>query len=436
VYALDADHAGSAPVWQDNLVPAGRSWKQCDVENCTVCPDVGITGTPVIDPQSNRIYVIAKTYENLQHIYRIHALDLRSGAEAVPAQVLQATVSGTGDGSANGTLAFNAFYENQRAGIVLSNGVLYMVFAAYSDNIPYHGWVIALNASDLSYIDSWVTTPNTDGAGIWQSGAAPSIDSDGNLYFGTANQMPFASGFPDIPTEIPNSVVKLKLVGTTLTVIDYFVPYNTQCLTNDDLDLGSSSPMLIPSPFAGHNMIAIGSKEGRAYLLDRDNMGKFHSGSDSQILSSVLFNPLGACGSSAFSASSPWRVYGAPAYWNGNIYFGSAFGPLRQYNISNATLQQVAIGTHTYAASGQNGRGPLTVVSANGTSDAIVWTAENDLNTNGTEGWLRAYDATNVSKQLYVSNFGLGSNFVIPTVINGQVFVSGRSTLYVYGNLH
>jgi len=190
---------------------------------------------------------------------------------------------------------------------------------------------------------------------------------------------------------------------------------------------------LIPQAFGGHNILALGSKEGRAYLVDRDNMGKYHSGSDSQILSSVLFNPLGACGTSGFNASTPWRVYGTPAYWNGNIYFGSAFGKLRQYNITNATLQLVALGSHTYAASGQSGRGPLTVVSSDGSSNAIVWTAENDLSS---LGWLRAYDATNVSKQLYSNNFGSGSNFVIPTVINGKVFVSGKATLHVYGLLH
>ena len=433
VYALNADTPGQV-LWKRNLIPSGGQVGYGYAGGRTSLGSrVGITGTPVIDEQANRIYVLAKTYENSQHIYRLHVLDLRDGSDAVPAKVLQASVSGTGDGSSNGTLDFSSFYHNHRSGIVLSNGILYLVFASYGDNIPYHGWVMALNASDLSMIDSYVSTPNTDGGGIWAAGAAPAIDSDGNLYVTTANQMPNASGFPNIPIEIPNSVLKLKLVSGKLTLVDYFTPYNTKCLTNDDLDLGSSTPVLIPQPFGGHNILALGSKEGRAYLVDRDNMGKYHSGSDSQILSSVLFNPLGACGTSGFNASTPWRVYGTPAYWNGNIYFGSAFGKLRQYNITNATLQLVALGSHTYAASGQSGRGPLTVVSSDGSSNAIVWTAENDLSS---LGWLRAYDATNVSKQLYSNNFGSGSNFVIPTVINGKVFVSGKATLHVYGLLH
>jgi len=248
----------------------------------------------------------------------------------------------------------------------------------------------------------------------------------------TGNGRPDATALFDPPNDMPNSVVKLKVVSGKLTLVDYFAAYNAKCLSADDLDLGSSGPTLIPDVFAGHSILAIGSKEGRAYLLDQNNMGKFHSGSDSQILSSVLFNPT-ACGQSGFNAASPLRVYGSPAYWNGNIYFGSAFGPLRQYQITNATLAQKALSSHLYPGNGQSGRGPLTIVSSNGNSNAIAWTAENDLNGNG---WLRAYDATNVAKALFTSNYGKGSNFIIPMAVNGSVFVSGQGTLYKYGLLH
>jgi hypothetical protein len=226
--------------------------------------------------------------------------------------------------------------------------------------------------------------------------------------------------------------VKLKLIGGKLTLVDYFSPYNAVCLTADDLDLGSSGPTLIPDAFAGHSILALGSKEGRAYLLDQNDLGKFHSGNDSQVLSSVLFNPA-ACGQSGFNANTPLRVYGSPAYWNGNIYFGSAFGPLRQYKITSGTLAQTATSSHLFPGSGQNGRGPLVMVSSNGTSNAIVWTAENDLNGNG---WLRAFDATNVANALFSSNFGPGSNFIIPMVVDGHVYVSGQGKLYKYGLLH
>lgn len=433
VYALNADSPGTV-LWKKNLIPSGATIGRGYAGGRTqLGSNIGITGTPVIDATNNRLYVVAKTTEGTAQVYRIHALDLRSGADAVAARVISASVSGTGDGSSGGTLAFDSLTENQRGGLVLQDGILYMVFASYGDNTPYHGWVLAYNAGDLSLIDGYVSTPNTDGGGIWMAGAAPSIDSSGNLYVATGNQMPYSSGFPALPGEIPNSLLKLKLSGSSLALMDYFTPYNTQCLTNDDLDLGSSAPTLIPDALAGHDALVIGSKEGRAYLVDQNNMGKYSSGSDTQILDSKLFNPQGACGSSTFDASSPYRVYGSPAYWNGNVYFGSAFGPLRQYNVSNATLNQVALGTHTYAASGQNGRGPLTIVTANGTSNGIVWTTENDLSGNG---WLRAYDATNVSNLIYSSNFGAGSNFVSAMDFNGNVYVSGKATLYIYGLLH
>jgi hypothetical protein len=309
---------------------------------------------------------------------------------------------------------------------------VYVTFASFSDYDPYHGWMLAFDAATLNFIDAYNATPNGGGGGSWMSGAGPAGDSDGNIYFATGNGRPNASALFDPPNDLPNSFVKLKVTGGKLTLVDYFSPYNSVCMTQDDLDLGSSGPTLIPDQFAGFSSIAIGSKEGRAYLLDQNNLGKFNSGSDSQILSSVLFNPA-ACGQAAFDANSPMRVYGSPAYWNGNIYFGSAFGPLRQYDISSGKLVQKALSSNIYAASGQSGRGPLTSVSANGTSDAIVWTAENDLNGNG---WLRAFDATNVGNQLYFTNFGGGSNFIIPMVANGSVFVTGHGTVYKYGLLH
>jgi hypothetical protein len=398
---------------------------------------IGITGTPVIDPNSNRLYVVAKTTENTAQVYRLHALDLSTGDDVIGSVVLKASSSGTGEGSANGTIAFNALTENQRPGLLLMDGIVYITFAAYSDDPPYHGWVLAYNASDLNLVASFNTTPNTGGGGIWMSGAAPAGDSDGNVYLATGNQMPYSSPFPDIPTEIPNSIIKLKIVGSSLSLVDYFVPYNTKCLTNDDLDVGSSAPMILPDSFNGTSMVAVGSKEGRAYLLNRNDLGKYHAGVDSQILSSVLFNPT-ACGTTGFQANYPLRVYGAPAYWNGNVYLGSVFGPLRQYNVTENTLQQVAVSGHQYdpfssaSTIGQSGRGPLTSISSNGSSNAIVWTSEVD--TSGA-GWLRAYTATNVSTQLFSVNFGAASHFTIPVAVNGNVYVTGKNVLYIYGTL-
>lgn len=433
VYALNADSPGTV-LWKRSFLTStrtiGLAYKQDSQGRTSLGGNIGITGTPVIDKDNNCLYVVGRTTESNQQVQRLYVIDIRTGADVISPVAITGSVSGTGDESQNGVVNFDAMVHNQRPGLLLSNGIVYTSFASFGDNTPYHGWVQAYNASSLTLMDAFNTTPNGSGGGVWSSGAALAADDSGNVYFATGNAMPYATGVFNPPTDLPQSLLKLGWVGSNLTLIDYFSPYNAVCLTADDLDLGSSAPTLIPDNLGGHNLIALGSKEGRAYLVDRDNMGKFHSGNDSQIPASVLFNPKGACGVSGFDASSPWRVYGSPVYWNGNLYFGSAFGPLRQYNISSATFLQKALGTHNYPGSSQSGRGPLAVLSANGSSNGIVWTLENDLSGNG---WLRAYDANNVATQLYSTSYGAGKNFIIPTVVNGRVYIASSSTVYVYG---
>jgi hypothetical protein len=422
VYALNAD------------VPGSVLWKRSFLTS-TATVGTGYTGGRTSiggNVGSNRMYVVIRTTEGGNQVQRLHAIDITTGADVLTAAEINPVVSGSGLGNDGaGHVPFLPLTQNQRPALLLTNGIVYVTFASFSDYDPYHGWVMAYNAASLEFIDAYNVTPNGGGGGSWMAGAGPAGDSDGNVYFSTGNGRPDATALFDPPNDLPNSFLKLNVVGGKLTLVDYFSPYNAKCLSADDLDLGSSGPTLIPDQFAGHSIIALGSKEGRAYLLDQNNLGKFQSGSDSQVLSSVLFNAA-ACGQASFNANAPLRVYGSPAYWNGNIYFGSAFGPLRQYAISSGKLVQTALSTHLYPGNGQTGRGPLTMVSANGTTNGIIWTAENDLNG---QGWLRAFDATNVANQLYVANFGAGSNFIIPMVINGNLYVSGQKILYKYGLL-
>ena len=433
IYALNADVPGSV-LWKRSFLTATATIGHGYTGGRTsIGGNVGITGTPVIDPATNWMYVVVRTTEGGNQVQRLHAIDITTGADVLTAAAINPVVSGTGLGNNGvGQVPFLPLTQNQRPALLLTNGIVFVTFASFSDYDPYHGWVIAFDATSLDFIDAYNATPNGGGGGSWMAGAGPAGDSDGNVYFATGNGRPDATALFDPPNDLPNSFLKLNVIGGKLTLVDYFSPYNAKCLSADDLDLGSSGPTLIPDQFAGHSILALGSKEGRAYLLDQNDLGKFHAGSDSQILSSVLFNPA-ACGQAAFNANAPLRVYGSPAYWNGNIYFGSAFGPLRQYNISNGTLVKTALSAHLYPGNGQTGRGPLTIVSANGTANAIVWTAENDLTG---KGWLRAFDATNVANQLYFTNFGAGGNFIIPMVINGNLYVTGQATVYKYGLLH
>src|SRR5579859_1634980 len=182
VYALDADSdlgANAQPLWKITLldtahgaavnattVPSG------DVNNTDLVPEIGITGTPVIDPTTNTIYVVGKTKESGTYVQRLHALDITTGAEKFGGPVaLSASVVGTGVGSSGGILKFDPLWENQRTGLLLVNGIVYFAFGAHEDNGPWHGWILAYNATTLRPTGVWCASPNQVASGIWMSGA-------------------------------------------------------------------------------------------------------------------------------------------------------------------------------------------------------------------------------------------------------------------------
>ena len=327
VYAIDA-HSGDV-VWKTSfLAPADGITSvpaPADVNTGDLTPEIGITSTPVIDPTTDLVYVLAKTKQVVggdaadpHYIQTLHALDLGSGAESAagPAVVADTTynrntnaytynsgpfVYGTGDGSVGGKVYYNALREHQRAALTLVNGVIYVASASHGDNGPYHGWVLGYDAKTLAITAAFNTTPNGGLGGIWQAGGAVASDGQGNLYVetgngtfgdGSANPPLDAKGFP-VGGNYADSFLKLSVDTSTnpqnqnvngwgLKVSDYFTPYNELALSNVDADLGSAAPLVLPD-IAGavlnsgqHQKLLVGSgKEGRIYLIDRDNMGKF-----------------------------------------------------------------------------------------------------------------------------------------------------------------
>jgi hypothetical protein len=432
VYAFNADAPGSAALWKRSFLGSGVTIGTAYTGGRTsIGSSVGITGTPVIDASSNIMYVVVRTTENSANVQRIHAIDIRTGKDVLTPALINPTVSGSGDGSnASGQLPFDALTQNQRPALLLANGMVYVGFGSFSDHTPYHGWVVAYEASNLQFMGTYNNTPDGDGGGFWMAGAGMAADPDGNIYVASGNAMPNASGLFNPPDDIPNGVMKLRLVGSTLSLVDYFAPFNDKCLSADDLDLGSTAPMLLPDGVGGRNLLVAGSKEGRIYLIDRDSPGKFHAGDDSQIVQSILINPT-QCGQSGFDADGPMRIYGSAAYWNNNVYLGSVFGPLRQYSISSGKLVQAHTSSITYKGSGQSGRGPQPVVSANGNTNGIVWTAVRDYSTGN--GVLSAFNAGTLGAPLYQSTYGSGASFTVPMVMNGKVYIASNKALYVYG---
>jgi fibronectin type 3 domain-containing protein len=456
VYAIDADNGQI--LWHDSFVNPNAGVTPVpspDTNTSDLSPEVGITSTPVIDPSTGTLYLTAKTKEivgsDSHYIYRLHALSVADGTEKLGGPVVIVdtisndlstytyvsgpSVNGTGDGSINGVVAFNALRQLQRPALTLANGAVYLGFGSHGDNGPYHGWILGYSASTLQLTAVFNTTPNGSNGAIWQGGGKIAVDAQGNLYFGTGNgtfdTTLNADGFPS-QGDYSDSFVKLAVDPTTtathenvngwgLKVVDYFTPSNQQNLSDNDLDLGSGGPLLLPDAVGNtaHQQLMIGAgKQGSIYLLDRNNMGKFDPHTDHvvQELPSVIHGS-----------------FDTPAYFNGAIYYVSGFsGPADAFSIANATLSAAPT---SQSSDSYSFPGPSSSISANGNTNGIVWELDHGSNE------LRAYDATNYTTELYTSSQAannrdlLGSvvKFTVPTVANGKVYVGTSNSLKAYG---
>ena len=430
VYAFDADRDIGAPLWQVSFInpPAGvTTVPNEDVLSGDIVPEIGITGTPVIDPSSGTLYVVAKTKEIGDYVQRLHALDITTGAEKFGGPVvIQASVPGTGDGNdGNGYVPFNPLRQHNRSGLVLSNGVVYLPFASHGDNGPYHGWLLGYDAGTLVQVRVFNTSPNAGLGGIWQAGGAPAVDPNGDIFLETGN-----GGFDaDAPggLDYGDSFLRLSTSGGSLSVADYFTPFDQYQLELIDLDLGSGAPIVLPdqnSP-APHLLVGAG-KSGTIYLVDRDNMGHFHAGQDSQIVQSL--------------PNAGVSLFGTPAYWQSNVYFLGQGNVLKAYRLFNGLLSASPVSqADTYFGF----PGGTPAISANGSTNGIAWALQTDGYYWDLPSILHAYDAADVSRELYNSDQASGGRdvpgaavkFTVPTVANGKVYVGTQTELDVYGLL-
>jgi uncharacterized protein (TIGR03437 family) len=422
VYAFDADSGvgpNSAPLWQVSFIdPAAgvTTVPAADVLCGQIFPEIGITSTPVIDPAGGAIYVVAMTKESGRYVQRLHALDVTSGAEKPGSPVaIQASYPGTGEGGS--TVVFNPKNYKQRPGLLLLNGVVYTAWSSHCDIGAYHGWLIGYDAKTLQQVSVYNTTPNGNGASFWASGAAPASDDAGYIYLVAGNgTFDYASGGPDLG----EGFIKLSTSGG-LKVADWFAPFNYADLNARDVDTGSSGVALLPDEAgsAAHpHLMTSAGKEGRIYVLDRDNLGHFNANFDPIVQS--IPNAVGP-------------LFGNPAYFSKTVYYCGAYDTLKAFPIANAALAT------TPASQSQaqfNFPGCVPSVSANGTSNGIVWVLD-------PAAVLRAYDASNVGSELYNSNRNaardaLGSyvKFSVPTVANGKVYAGTQNALAVYGLLN
>jgi hypothetical protein len=426
--------------------------------NADVTPEIGIASTPALDAAAGMLYLTAKTKELIagkeHYIYRLHALDITKGADRAgsPVVIGDSTgdtfadivsgpeVKGNGEGGNGSVVRFNAKKHMQRCGITLTNGHLYLGFGSHGDNIPYHGWVLGYDEKTLQLTAAINLSPNAKsngpdlaGAAVWQAGGKLAVDPQGFLYFMTGNGVfdaTLANSFP-AHGDYGDSVLKLEVDKTStqahpnvngfgLKVVDYFTPFNQKPLTDADADLGSGGPLVLPDVAGGPNdrhLLVGAGKEGRVYLLNRDDMGKFHSNTDHVTQES---------GPAAVGANDRSGIWGNPAYFRDHlgtqrIYFGGVNDHVKAFVIANGKITFPAasqtVDTFSYP-------GTTPAISANGDQNGIVWVM--DIR----RSMLRAFSAANLGQELYNSSMvaadalpGTTTKFAVPTIADGKVFV-------------
>ena len=447
IYAFDADGLQSTPLWYVSLInPAqGITAPNCYavVGPCNIYPTIGITGTPVIDPVSGTMYFDAMTLEKGTYFHRLHALDITTGAEKFggPA-VIQASASGKGLGNVGGVISFIPQHEVNRPGLLLMNGVVYIALGGGS-----HGWLLGYNATTLAQLYVLLLSPNAYASGVWMTGEGLQTDGLGNIYLAT-DDAPFDAN-TGTKDDYGDTLLKLS---SSLAIEDYFTPMDQACRLTNDLDLGSAGPLIVPTQSGPYpNEIIMAGKGGTPcdlwsggvyaapiYVVNQDNMGKYNSTQD-QVIQEVEGSPHGYWSNAAYWASATTNyVYSA-----GVDAWGGSGDYLKMYSLINGLLSTTPVAQSTAVLP----VGATPFVSANGTSNGIVWAAERQDSLSVLPGSkpvvLLAYNAANVADLLYSSTqnaardtAGLETKFEVPLVANGRVYVGTQTELDAYGPLN
>ena len=429
VYSYDADTG--AALGHVSVLGSGET--PSDNRGCSqVTPQIGITSTPVIDRSAGAhgtIYVVAMSKDAGGNYYqRLHALDLVTLAELPNSPVaVQATYPGTGNNSV-GTTSFDPKQYKERAGLLLVNGTLYTAWASHCDAGPYNGWIIGYDESTLAQTQVLNVTPNGTQGALWSAGGGMAADSTGNIYAlvanGTFDTTLDTSGFP-LQGDYGNAFIKVS-TASALQVTDYFDMDNTVTESSNDQDLGSGGPMLLPGLTDSGGIVrqlAVGAgKDGHLYVINQANMGKF------SMSNNAIWQDL--------TTALPGGVWSTPAYFQSTVYYGDVGSTLKAFGIQHALLATTYT-SQTSMSFAYPGTSPA--VSANGSSNGIVWAVENS-----TPAVLHAFTATNLATELYNSNqaasgrdhFGAGNKYMTPTIANGKVYVGTPTGVAVFGLLN
>ena len=448
VYAFDAEASPCSTLWHSDLLSVAHGGTSGEIPvpdadaglgEHDITPENGVTGTPVIDPGSNTLYVVSQSEGPTGTFHqRLHALDLGTGSEKFSGPIdISASVVGAGYDSSGATVTFTPRTENQRAGLALVNSVVYIVWGSHDDADPYHGWVMGYNASNLSQVTVYNITADGQKGGIWMGGAAPAADSANALYISTGNGTMDHDSTVTPNTDLGDSVIKLT-TSSGLSLGDWFSPFNQSDLESQDLDLGSGGVLLLPdqSPGPAH-LLVTGGKGGTLYVINRDSMGHFCSSCTSTTGDTNIVQSFGGFN----------LIFGTPAFWQDKLYLAGTSQKLSTFAFDPTSGQfnptPTSQSTTTYS-----GRGTMPSISSRGTSNGIVWAIDaTQFGIPGSQGLgpavLHAYDANNLATESWNSSqapnnrdqAGNAVKFSVPTIANGRVYMGTQSTVEVYGLL-
>lgn len=453
LYAFDADDSSvNNPYWHSDLTYDSANYRPikntdmtgaCGGDYKDFSGKMGIVGTPAIDTATKTLYVVARSVsKNSPHIFvqYLHAIDITTGAEKSGSPVyITATYPGNGSGSQNGIITFEQQKQLQRAGLLLYDGVVYICWASHCDWTPYHGWVIGYSADSLKQKYVYNASPGGGLAGIWMGGQPPSVDDEGNIYVTTGNGTTGSNGNPNDTTNRGSSLLKLSTASGALKVVDFFTPMNYEYLNDYDWDYGVNGALLIP----GTHLSLSGSKDGGLYVIDNNNMGGT-TADNSNVIQRLNMGMT--------SISNKRHLYGGPVYFKDEhnkeyIYGWAGNSCLKQIPFNRSTMRFDTLNTKSGNTSIAGWMpGALLSLSSNGSQygTGILWASHaktGNANQQVVSGMLQAFDATDVSRELWNSNWnskrdslGMLSKFSPPTIANGKVYVATFSNkLVVYG---
>ncbi|WP_159083277.1 PQQ-binding-like beta-propeller repeat protein [Streptomyces sp. P3] len=420
VYGLDS--ATGAAIWTRSL---GAAWPASAIGCSDLAPDVGVTATPVYDQATDTVYLTSKANDgpDVQHPnWYVHALSATTGAERTgwPVKV-------TGAPTNDPAHPFNAYTAMQRPGLLLMGGSVYAGFGSHCGHAPYVGHVLRVDtATRKTTLWSAGTSSDNGKSSVWMSGGGLVSDGPGRILLTTGNgDAPGVGPGSKPPGQLGDSVVRLGVNSDgTMSAKDFFSPSNAPLLGLLDADLGSGGPTALPDDAFGtaqhpHLLVQIG-KDGRLFLLDRDDLGGRSQGANSTDKVLGIFGPYEG-------------VWGHPGVYGGQggyVYTIGSKGPLRafRYGVTGDGVPTLIDAGRSSETFGFSSGSPVITSTGSTPGSAVVWAVYAD-GSSGANGQLRAYDANPVNgtvTKLWSAPIGTASKFSVPAADGGRVYVGTR----------